>query len=91
LQEEINAKVGELFYLGTLENIFTFNGMLGHEIVMVYDGTLLDSGLYEQALIVGEEPDIDEAFNIVWKSLAEFESGESILYPTGLAELLRDN
>jgi len=91
LQEEINAKVGELFYLGTLENIFTFNGMLGHEIVMVYDGTLLDSGLYEQTVIVGQEPDIDEAFNIVWKSLAEFESGESILYPTGLAELLRDN
>ena len=26
LMEEINAEVGELWYLGTLENIFMFNG-----------------------------------------------------------------
>ena len=91
LQEEIHAKVGELSYLGTLENIFTFNGIPGHEIVMVYDGTLMDSGLYEQTVMVGQETDIEQAFNVVWKSRAEFESGESILYPTGLVQLLRDN
>jgi 8-oxo-dGTP pyrophosphatase MutT (NUDIX family) len=91
LKEEIDADVAELYYVGTLENIFTFNGIPGHEIVMVYDGTLIESRLYEQTLIVGKEVDIDQAFNIVWKSLAEFESGASILYPTGLVELLRDN
>ena len=43
LLEEIGADVCELKYLGTLENIFVFNGIAGHEIVQVYDGTLKDS------------------------------------------------
>ena len=88
LKEELNVEVGELRYLGTLENIFVFNGTPGHEIVMVYDGALVDSGLYEQAVIVGIEAEINESFNAIWKSLDEFGEGKSILYPTGLLELL---
>jgi len=88
LKEELNVEVGELRYLGTLENIFVFNGIPGHEIVQVYDGALVNSGLYEQAVIVGIEADINESFNALWKSLDEFGEGKSILYPTGLLELL---
>jgi 8-oxo-dGTP pyrophosphatase MutT (NUDIX family) len=89
LMEEIGAEVHELKYLGTLENVFVFNGAPGHEIVQVYDGVLIDSGLYEQAVIEGNEADVDESFNAVWKSLDEFGEEKSILYPTGLLELLR--
>lgn len=89
LKEELDVEVGELRYLGTLENIFVFNGTPGHEIVMVYDGALIDSGLYEQAVIVGIEAEINESFNAVWKNLDEFGDGKSILYPVGLLELLR--
>lgn len=89
LMEEIGAEVGEVWYLGTLENIFVFNGEPGHEIVMVYDGVLTDSGLYEQAEVEGNEAEVGESFKAVWKSLDEFGEGKSILYPTGLAELLR--
>jgi len=46
LMEEIEAQVKDLVYLGTLENIYIFNGTLGHEIVQVYDGVLIESGLY---------------------------------------------
>jgi len=88
LKEELNVEVGELRYLGTLENIFVFNGNSGHEIVQVYDGALVDSRLYEQAVIVGIEAEINESFNAVWKSLDEFGEGKSILYPRGLLELL---
>ena len=56
LSEELGAQVKDLVYIGTLENIFTFNGEPGHEIVQVYDGTLTESGLYEQAVIIGHEP-----------------------------------
>lgn len=89
LMEEIGAEIGELKYLGTLENIFIFNGETGHEIVLVYDGVLNESGLYEQAVIEGKEADINESFDAVWKNLDEFGEGRSILYPTGLLELLR--
>jgi len=87
LMEEINVEVGEVRYLGTLENIFTFNGNSYHEIVMIHDGALVDSGLYEQAVIVGEEAN-GEVIRAVWMSLDEFGEGKSILYPTGLLEML---
>jgi len=88
LMEEIGAEVNELKYLGTLENIFVFNGTPGHEIVQVYDGVLKESGLYEQAEVEGIEAEIEESFKAVWKSLDEFGEGKSILYPNGLLELL---
>lgn len=90
LMEEIGAEVGEVWYLGTLENIFVFNGEHGHEIVMVYDGVLTDTGLYEQAEVEGNEAEVGESFKAVWKSLDEFGEGRSILYPTGLLELLQE-
>lgn len=89
LMEEINAEVDRqsLKYLGTVENIFHFNGMAGHEIVMIYDGVLKDAGLYEQSMILGKEAN-GEAVQAIWKSVHEFGEGKSILYPTGLIEIL---
>ena len=88
LMEEIGARVKDLVYLGTLENIFVFNGIPGHEIVQVYDGALVESGLYEQAVISGHEADVNLPMRVIWKSLDEFGPGKSILYPEGLLELL---
>jgi 8-oxo-dGTP pyrophosphatase MutT (NUDIX family) len=88
LREEIGADVKDLVYLGALENIFTFNGEPGHEIVQVYDGELTDSGLYEQAVITGHEPELNVSFEATWKSLDEFGPGKSILYPDGLLDML---
>ena len=57
LLEELNVEVDpeSLTYLGTVENIFHFNGIPGHEIVRIYDGELKDSGLYEQDVLTGKE------------------------------------
>ena len=88
LKEEINVDVDEIRYLGTLENIFVFNGNSYHEIVLIYDGTLIELGLYDQAVITGKEANGDD-IRAMWKSLDEFEAGESILYPPGLLNLLR--
>lgn len=89
LKEEIGAQVENLVYLGALENIFTFDGTPGHEIVQVYDGRLVDFGLYEQELIAGYEAGVDEPMKVTWKSLDEFGPGRDILYPDGLLELLQ--
>ena len=88
LLEEIGAEVRELTYLGTLENVYVFNGTAGHEIVQIYDGVLRDDRLYEQSMIVGQEMDIDASFCAVWKHIDEFGEGKLILYPTGLLKLL---
>jgi 8-oxo-dGTP pyrophosphatase MutT (NUDIX family) len=89
LTEEVNLEVHQesLRYLGTIENIFMFNGTQGHEIVMIYDGMLKQSSAYQQAVILGKEANGEE-FRAVWKDLSEFQEGKSILYPTGLIELL---
>lgn len=89
LMEEIHVEVDResLRYLGAVENIFQFNGIAGHEIVLIYDGVLNEPGLYEQAVILGKEAN-GEDIRAVWKSLDEFGDGKSILYPAGLLKIL---
>ena len=89
LMEEIHAEVDKtsLKYLGAFENIFYFNGDPGHEIVLIYDGLLKDSRLYEQTTLTGQEADGEEVCAI-WKHISEFGQGKAILYPTGLLEIL---
>ena len=90
LMEEIHVEVESesLRYLGAVENIFTFNGKPGHEIVLIYDGMLRAPALYDQAIIRGKEANGEE-FHAMWKAIDEFGEGKLILYPTGLLELLR--
>ncbi|MCC6300699.1 MAG: NUDIX domain-containing protein [Anaerolineales bacterium] len=88
IMEELHSEIEYLQHLGYLENIFRHNGNMGHEIVMVYDGALSESKLYEQAEMEVIEAN-GERIRVVWKSLDEFEEGKSILYPDGLLEMLR--
>lgn len=89
VMEEIGQEVTGVHYLGTLENIFTYNGEAGHEIVLVYDGQFVDSSLYEREPIEGYEDEDSLLFKAFWKSLDFFETGGLPLYPDGLIELLR--
>jgi 8-oxo-dGTP pyrophosphatase MutT (NUDIX family) len=89
LMEEIGVKLKQdtLKYLGAVENIFTFNGSPGHEIVLIYDGALEDPGLYDQAVILGKEANGEEIC-AMWKNLNDFRAGKSVLYPDGLLDVL---
>jgi len=88
IMEELRSDIEDLKYLGMVENIFTVNGRPGHEIVLIYDGVLKMSGLYEQAEMEVTEAD-GEIVRALWKNLDEFGEGKSILYPTGLLEMLK--
>lgn len=89
MMEEINVEVDResLRYLGAVENIFLFNGAPGHEVVLVYDGELKKTEMYDQEIILGKEAN-GQDIRAVWKDLDEFICGKSILYPTGLVEML---
>lgn len=89
LLEEIQVEVDphSLRYLGAVENIFTYLGEPGHEIVLIYDGALKDRWFYDQAVIHGKE-DGGTEFRAVWKNIDEFGAGKAILYPTGLLEMI---
>jgi 8-oxo-dGTP pyrophosphatase MutT (NUDIX family) len=90
LMEEVQLELDEdsLRYLGALENVFMFNGTAGHEIVLVYDGSLKNASMYEQDCILGREAN-GEVIRAVWKSLDEFGDGKAILYPPDLLKLLQ--
>src|SRR5690606_27785342 len=89
LVEELGAAVADLRFLGAIENIFTYDGQTGHEIVMVYDGAFVDTSFYERPFIHGMEDD-GSPFRAVWVRLAELALDAPPLYPTGLLELLAD-
>ena len=86
IREELSAAVTDLRFLGTLENIFTYNGRQGHEIVQVYDGRFVDESLYKKDEMTGDE--FGHAFRVVWRRLDEFGPGRAPLFPDGLLELL---
>ncbi len=88
LKEEIGADIESqsLRYLCTIENIFTYEGQMGHELVLLYDGEFTDSAVYEQDEVAATEDD-GSPFRAVWKRLNEF-GPDAPLYPDGLLEML---
>jgi 8-oxo-dGTP pyrophosphatase MutT (NUDIX family) len=89
LLEEIGAEIKNVRYLGTVENVFTYNGKEGHEIVLVYDGDFADRAMYDQTKAVTAYDDGEVNFQAIWKRLDEFGEGAP-LYPDGLMELLAE-
>ena len=86
IREELGVEILDAAYLGTVENIFTYLGAQGHELVRVYAARFADERLYER-----DHFDCIEAngarFTCVWKSIADFRAGAK-LYPDGLLELM---
>jgi 8-oxo-dGTP pyrophosphatase MutT (NUDIX family) len=90
IREELGAEVIDVRYLFTLENVFTFNGQTGHEIVLVYDGEFTDPTLYRREQLEARE-DNGQPFMARWIALDTFggaASGGPPLYPSGLLERL---
>jgi 8-oxo-dGTP pyrophosphatase MutT (NUDIX family) len=90
IREEIGAEIADVRYLGTLENIFTFDGRLGHEIVLVFDAAFVDKSFYARSEFCGID-DGNTLVKAVWKPLKYFEDRRAPLYPDGLVELLERN
>lgn len=90
IREEIGTEIESPIYLFTLENIFTFNGERGHEIVMIYDARFVDKSLYERKILAGTETDGEQQvpFKAIWKQLEEF-GPNAPLYPDGLLDALK--
>lgn len=86
IREELGVDAVDVAYVGTVENIFTYLGTNGHELVRVYAARFADQRLYER-----DHFDCVEAngarFRCIWKPVADFRAGV-LLYPDGLLELI---
>jgi ADP-ribose pyrophosphatase YjhB (NUDIX family) len=86
IREEMGVEVKDLAYIGMIENIFTYDGKPGHEIVLVYEANFVDSRLYKLESV--RLKDNGDWLVAVWKATADFRSGSAILYPEGLLGFL---
>ncbi len=85
IMEETGQKIKNVKYLGTLENIFTYEGKSGHEIVLMYDAEFLDKSIYEKEYIDIVEVDWCKA---IWVNIEDCIGRKITIYPDGIGELL---
>lgn len=82
-KEEIDSELNNIKFLGVLENIFTFEGNNGHEVVMVYEADLKNESLYKEKIIKILDNDNDRA---AWEDVAVLK--ESNFYPDGIKKFI---
>ncbi len=84
MREELGAQIEEPVQLGVLENVFTYRGAPGHEVVFVFDARFADAELYNRPSLPLNESVWDGAAR--WIDLAD--PLPHPLYPDGLGMLL---
>jgi ADP-ribose pyrophosphatase YjhB (NUDIX family) len=85
LLEEVGAEIEDLKLLDVTENIFTFLGARGHELVWTFEAAFVDPSFYQGDTVACREGEAH--FQAHWVPLSLFE-GDVNLYPDGLLELL---
>lgn len=60
-----------------IENIFTYNGEVGHEVIALYHATLASDDLHETYPIL-DVPDL----HAEWVNIPAILSGATVIYPT---------
>jgi 8-oxo-dGTP pyrophosphatase MutT (NUDIX family) len=88
LLEEIGANASAVRYLGTIEDIYEWNGQKRHELYLVYDVELTDRRILEVDRI--EVDDEGERYVARWRPLSEFHTGVRLV-PAGLLELIESH
>ncbi|MEP7214686.1 MAG: NUDIX domain-containing protein [Anaerolineaceae bacterium] len=84
--EELGIAPQQFRLLGVLENIFTIEGKLGHEVVFTFEAdwpTEVECG----EVVMGEESD-GSHFECRWHRITDLAEFAHPLYPEGLLELL---
>jgi ADP-ribose pyrophosphatase YjhB (NUDIX family) len=86
INEELGVDLADVRYLATLEDIFTYRGQRGHEIVLLYEARLNAPALYRRETLTVHED--GERLTAHWMPLHKFQTSGIPLYPDGLLELL---
>ncbi|MBV8883764.1 MAG: NUDIX hydrolase [Chroococcidiopsidaceae cyanobacterium CP_BM_RX_35] len=85
-QEEIQAELKNIQYLGCLENLFIFNGNPGHEIIQLYQCDFVDPKFYQLEQLVFAEGKRQKT--ALWIEINRFKSGELKLVPDNFLDYL---
>ncbi len=86
-QEEFGLKLTHITQLAVLQNIFTCDGIPGHEIVYVFDAQLADPSRYG-TILDGKEDD-GSPFRAWWRSLDQIQQEQRPLYPDRIHDIVK--
>jgi 8-oxo-dGTP pyrophosphatase MutT (NUDIX family) len=78
-QEEIQADLTNIKYIGCIESIFQFNGNPGHELIQLYQCDFADPKFYQLESLVFAEGKREKT--ALWLPIERFKSGELRLVP----------
>lgn len=88
LRREFMEELGEELIISplllTAENIFTFEGERGHQIMMMYQCAFIDERVYEKQ----EVPRLDGEPAAIWRTREDIMVERAKLYPAEVNELL---
>ena len=85
-QEELQAELTNIRYLACLENIFTFQGNPGHEIIQLYQCDFSDPKFYQQETVAFNEGKREKT--ALWMDIKTLKSGNVRLVPEGFVDYL---
>jgi len=80
--EELKAEVTIEKFHGWLENIFTYNGQQGHQLMAIYDVRFRDKTFEQQDVFHVEEA--YGRFEARWVNMNDVKAGRTRLYPAGM-------
>ncbi|MFF5626561.1 NUDIX domain-containing protein [Microbacterium sp. NPDC012755] len=86
VREELDSAILDLVHVGVVENIFRFNGELGHEIVALYTGRLASMPPSEGGALTESD---GSTVPVVWRPFDDAQLTVP-LYPAAANEWIRD-
>jgi 8-oxo-dGTP pyrophosphatase MutT (NUDIX family) len=84
--EEIQAELTNIKYLACLENIFTYDGQIGHELIQLYQCDFVDPKFYELESVTFSEGERKKT--ALWVKIDRCLSGELKIVPEQFIEFL---
>lgn len=85
-QEELNADLTEIEYLGCIESIFTHESQPGHEIIQLYRAQFVDPTFYQQTRFTFHEN--KRSKTALWVNIEACKSGEITVVPSEFLEYI---
>ena len=87
IREELGAEIENLRMMPMIENVYTYNGAPGHEVIFTYTAEFIDKSFYARDSFEAFE-DSGKPFTLFWLDPAKCPAGTEI-FPSGLIALLK--
>jgi ADP-ribose pyrophosphatase YjhB (NUDIX family) len=87
--EESKAPIRVLRYMGGLENVFTYNGLPGHEVYLIHLCEFVEARMYQMLEVIAGHDEGAHRWKVRWMPLDSFRGVSAPpLYPDGLLAMI---